>query len=99
MGNAGQWDRERRSGVAMSDRTTLDRDDQNGKRRFHRRGMLRLAAVGAGASALSSLLAACGGDAPTATTAPVATSARPSTAASSAPASAAASTGGASAAP
>jgi peptide/nickel transport system substrate-binding protein len=85
----------------MSERTILD--DRDGKRRINRRGMLRLAAVGAGATALSSLLAACGGETPTATSAPAA-SARPSTAASSAPASAAASaasstSGGASAAP
>lgn len=80
----------------MSEQTILD--GQEGKRRFNRRGVLRLAALGAGASALSGLLAACGGATPTATSAPA--SARPSTAASSAPASAAASTGGgASAAP
>ncbi|MFN8514351.1 MAG: ABC transporter substrate-binding protein [Thermomicrobiales bacterium] len=79
----------------MSERTTLDRDDQGGKRGFHRRGLLRLAALGAGATALSNLLAACGGT-PTATTAPAS-----STAASAAPAasSAAASSAAASAAP
>jgi peptide/nickel transport system substrate-binding protein len=78
----------------MSERTTLDRDDQGEKRRFNRRGVLRLAAVGVGASALTSLLAACGGETPAATTVPAA-STPASTAASSAPASAVASTGGA----
>ena len=66
--------------------------------RIDRRELLRLAAAGAGATTMTSLLAACGGTASTPTTAPVASaapsaapaaSARPSAAASATPSAAA----------
>ena len=82
----------------MSDERHLD--DTSTTRRslsVNRRGLLRLAAVGAGASALTGLLAACGGTESTATSAPVPTATK--AAASAAPSSAPAASAAASAAP